>query len=737
MKNLFKSNHNFLNPYYIIPNLFAGFTLAILNITFAISLAAFIFTGDLAKYTPTGTGLILSAMIITGIIIALFSSIQGVISTPKASICAIVALMATSIAGNSAVLPHQVLPTITAAIIVSSIVTGVFLFALGFFRIGNYFRFIPYPVVGGYFAGTGLLIVKGSFSTMLDMPLTIANLQKIISVENLILWLPGVLFALVLYTLMRKRNHYLLIPGMILISIALFYITLMIFDIPVDKARSMGLLPLNFSDESLFIPLKWSFFQQMNFDLLSLQFGNILVIVFLSIISSLLIISVIEISTEKNINLDRDLKVAGIANIVNGLFGGIVSFHEDIDTVMTYKLGADTRLAGLIYALLCGGALLAGSSIITYCPKPLIGGLLLFLGISILVEWVYDTWFSLPKQDYMLVIIILFVVASFGFLKGVGMGIFIAVIVFVLNYSRINVVKYELTGANHKSKVERAPIQKKILQEKGEQIQILILQGYIFFGTAQRLFDHIKQRISSSTESSIHFLILDFRLVNDIDTSVLKSLTKLKQMAVSEKITLVFTNLNLKIRKQMQNDGYFTKEDKVCLYFSNLDYGLEHCEDNILEITNTLNLGKQSLSQQLKGSFSSMETISRFMDYLDKIKLQKGNFLFRQGETSDSLYFIESGKITILLELEEGHDIRLLSMGGGTVLGEMGLYTKMPRSASAMVDEPVTLYRLSFEAFETMGIKDPEIASSFHHFVVSTLADRIVRANAQIKALIA
>jgi SulP family sulfate permease len=65
----------------------------------------------------------------------------------------------------------------------------------------------------------------------------------------------------------------------------------------------------------------------------------------------------------------------------------------------------------------------------------------------------------------------------------------------------------------------------------------------------------------------------------------------------------------------------------------------------------------------------------------------------------------------------------------------MGLYTKKPRSATAVAEEPTSLYCLSHESFNKMQTEDPEVALSFHQFVVCLLAERLVFANEEVKAL--
>jgi SulP family sulfate permease len=297
------------------------------------------------------------------------------------------------------------------------------------------------------------------------------------------------------------------------------------------------------------------------------------------------------------------------------------------------------------------------------------------------------------------------------------------------------VVKHELTGSMCKSKVERAAHQERLLQEKGDQVYILVLQGYIFFGTADKLLTQIKQRLESPTRLPVRYVVLDFRLVSNIDSSAVNSFAKLKQLSRTKQVNLLFANVNSSIRQQLQHIDFFTDVDIVCRTFTDLDHALEWCEDRILELEQAADMDQFSLSQRLMESFSNKAAVSRFMDYLEHIEVPAGYCLFHQGDVADNLYLIESGKIAVMLEIDDGRTIRLRTMGGGTVLGEMGLYTKNSRSATAVTEEPSSLYSLSNEAFNRMQAEDPEVALSFHRFVVCLLADRIVRSNEEVKAL--
>jgi SulP family sulfate permease len=123
------------------------------------------------------------------------------------------------------------------------------------------------------------------------------------------------------------------------------------------------------------------------------------------------------------------------------------------------------------------------------------------------------------------------------------------------------------------------------------------------------------------------------------------------------------------------------------------------------------------------------------MTYLERITIEPGMYLIRQGDAADALYFLESGEVTTLLELGNGQTQRLRRQAGGTVLGELGLFLGVPRTASVVVELPSVAYRLSASSLAEMKRVDPDVAREFYEFLVRYMAERIVNCNRTIRAL--
>lgn len=725
------------HPSQLLPSLVAGLVVGVLAVVTAISYAALIFSGDLARYVPAGIGIALFSAGTVSVIVALTSSFPGTVASVQDGPAAILALIAASIAsGMSAAAVEETFATTVAAVALTSLLTGAFFLTLGLLKLGNLTRFVPYPVIGGFLAGTGWLLVRGGVDVMVDVPLSFSQLPYLLQSDVLVRWLPGLVFAVLLLLVLRRYTNFLVMPAMVLAAIGLFYALLWLTNTSLAEASAQGWLLGPFPERELWRPLTFSALAQVDWAVILQQTGNLGTILIISVISLLLNASGLELAVRRDIDLNRELRSAGFANLVTGLGGGLVGYHVLSDSALAHKMGANSRLVGLFSAALCGVTFYLGAPVLAFFPRSVVGGLLLFLGLEFLVEWTYDTWFKLSRTDYFLVILILVVAGTFGFLQGVGTGLVVAAVLFVVNYSRINVVKHTLSGVNYQSNVDRATHHRRLLDEKGGQLHILKLQGYIFFGTANNLFNQIRQRASDPDLEPLRFVVLDFRLVNGLDSSALNSFIRMRQWAQAQHINLVFTHLSPELRRQFEEGGY-EKEDTILRIFPDLDHGIEYCEDQILIAEGTsLIERKLALPEQLSEALPESINIASLTDHLKRQDVPAGYTLMRQGDPPKGIYFIESGQVTAQLEREDGRTVRLRTMGAGTVVGELGLYLGYRASASVVTVQPSTIYHLSVDGLKQMEETDPEIAAAFHKFIVHLLGERLVNTNKTLNALL-
>jgi len=725
-----------LQPSRLFPSLTAGLVTGIIGVFRGISYAALIFSGALSGYLSLGVGMAVFSTAVVSIVVALASSLPGMIATPLAAPTAILALLAGQIARElqDPVSPEEILVTVLAAIALSSLVTGSFLWLLGRCQLGRKIRFIPYPVVGGFMAGTGWLLVDGSVQVTADFALSLDTLPQLLTPAFLSHWGCALAFALALMLLSWRYQHFLVMPTALLASIGVFYGALWGAQVSPDQARQAGWLLGPFPEGGLWHPLTLSSLAQVHWSTVLDHWGLIGSVALVSLLSLMLSNSGIELVVGRDLDLDTELESVGMANLASGITSGMAGNQALPSTLLVYKINACNRLSGLVCAVVCFAVLQLGASFLAYFPKPVLGALLLYLGLSLLIQWIYRAWFKLSWRDYAIVIIMLVAINALGFLQGVVLGFVLAVILFMVDYSYLNVAKQVTSGATTFSNVGRSPRQRQWLQDRGEQIFILELRGYVFFGTANYVLDQVRQRLDTEDKPAPSWIVISFGQVDGLDASGVLSFMKILKIARQRQITVVYTGLTPTVEGQLRQGDGLVDED-CCRIFADLDRGLEWCENQLLQQA-PFHEPTRPIEAQLEELFLSRDRIPQFMGYLKHAPVPAG-VLFTQEEDSDRLYFIESGQVSVLLELDDGQTRRLETHTQGHVLGEMRFYGKPPLSTAVITDLPTSLYYLERSAFDAMQQEAPELAHAVQTYLARLLCDSLLRREQQLRVIAA
>jgi CRP-like cAMP-binding protein/anti-anti-sigma regulatory factor len=338
---------------------------------------------------------------------------------------------------------------------------------------------------------------------------------------------------------------------------------------------------------------------------------------------------------------------------------------------------------GLTSAAVCGAVLFLGAGFVGASPRFLLGGLVFFIGLATLWDWLVDGWRRMPLSDYILVLGILLVIVHFGFLTGVGVGLAAAIGLFVVNYSRISVVREQSDGARMRSTVERPVPHERILREHGGRIAVFRLQGFLFFGTANALLARLTARMHDTAQPLL-CILLDFRQVFGFDISALNSFHRLAQVARTRNVHMVLTAAPSRFLVQLGRaagpdaEAFQIRED--------LDRGLEWCEDRLLEaeleeMERRRAQGGQDdfflsvvddLMLHLEQKERFEEIAERLGPWLEERTYKPGEVIIAQGRPLEGLFLLLRGTAREYVERENVASLRLRTMGPGATAGELG-----------------------------------------------------------------
>lgn len=715
-----------LRPERLVPGLLAGVLIAILEIALATSFATLIFSGELSSYLSRGIGLALFSSTVGIALTSLLTSYPALLGGNQDAPAAIMAVMAAAVAAL-VVGEEARLATVVVTVGLTTLATGLFLLGLGVFRLAGLVRFLPYPVAGGFLAGTGWLLFVGGISAMSRLPFSLTHLPALFATATLPYWLPGALLGALILGLSGRVHHYLFMPGMIVATIAGFFLVATLFGRSPAELSAGGWLLGPFPAGGLWQPVSAAELAAVDWRAIWPQIPNLISAVVISAIALLLNASGVELATRRDIDMNREMKAAGVANLAAGLGAGLVGYAQLSLSVLSERLGAANRLTGLIAAAVCGVATVVGGAALGYVPTIVFGALLVYLGLSFLWEWVVTARRRLPAVDYAIVLLILGVIATVGFLPGVVVGIIAAVVMFVVSYSRTSIVKHELSGTTLRSRVTRSADDRAALEALGDQAYFLQLQGFIFFGTANGLLEQVRAR---ARRTSTRYVALDFRQVIGFDSTALLSFDKMRQLARDNGFTMVLSSLSPGLRRQFSRGG-IEEEAGVVRFASDLDRAAEWCEDQICAAGD---VAERTLAGYLQDIVPG-EATRRLVGYMERLTVGQGDHLIRQGAEPDDLFFIESGQLTAQLEAENGAPLRLETMQGGRTVGELGFYLDTRRSAAVVADRPSVVYRLSRATLERIEHEDSEAAYAFHRVVVHLLGERVLHLVRAVDAL--
>jgi sulfate permease, SulP family len=701
-------------------DLAAGVVVGVITVVLSISLGSLIFGGELAAFRAQGITVALLSTLLGGVVIALLSSLPGTIGhiqdTPAAVLAAVGASIALAL--GPAAERVEVLATVVVAIALATLTAGAVFLAVGLFRLGRLVRYLPYPVVGGFMAGTGWLLLVGGIGVMTGGGTGVAELAAPDAAPR---WIVGVAVALAIVALTRVVRHPLTFPAAVAAATAAFYALVASSGDGLAAWRDAGYLLGPFEAGAPLPPLAATDLEHVHWPLVVAHAGGGATVVLIALMAGLLNTTGLELGLGRKVDLNRELRAAGLGNLLAGALGGAIVYQGLSLTMLAHRVGTGSRLVPMAAVGVTALTLLLGPGLLELVPTVVVGAVLAYLGLTFLDEWVLASARRLPWLEHAIVLTIAITIAAAGILTGVAVGLGLTVLLFVLTYASIDAVRHDLTGATARSRVRWEAHDRARLDRHAASVMVLQLHGFLFFGTANGLVERIERRIADGP--SLRFLILDFRQVSGTDATSVASFIALGRLCEANAVEFVLADMKPALAAAMERTGALVGGRGRARVEPTLDAALEGCERAILSTDTTSVDPLLTLSERIDTLVGDDLELYDLMTHMERIEVPPGHRVVGPDDDGSALYVVASGQVTARLLGTDGA-VRLETLRGGNIVGELGV-AGASQATVVTTDEPTTLYRLDRAALERLSEQEPRLVAAVLRLVARRLAARV------------
>lgn len=691
--------------------------LAVLAVSFAISFAALVYSGPLVDHVSVGIGLAILGIVAMPLIAGMTSSYRGmqchVQDFPSVLIAGAALTAATTLAAES----HEVLPTIVALVGATTLVTGLGLYAGGRLRLGALARFVPYSVIGGFLAATGYLLVAGALSMMVKDSVSLLSWGPLFEEGALALYLPWLVFSIGTVAALRLVRWDMTLPVCIIAGFMGFYGVLLACGIDLEEAGAQGLLLGPFTSGNFLEGLSPSMALEVRWDVILREAPTILAILLMSFLGLLLNASGLELSLGRDLDFERELKSAGAANVAAGLSGGLVGYQQLGETILSTRLGV-TDLSGAL--AIAGGALLTllfGAQAVGAFPVGLAAAVIAILGFDLLYEWLVVQRRRLPAGDFLIVILILFTAATVGFLEALVVGLMAATLLFIVSYAGVDVVRFRTSGATRRSTVERSRPEMARLSTLGKKTEIFELGGFIFFGTAHRLFDTLRETFRSPAPP--RHVVFNLARVTGGDTTARLAVVRVADLCRRNGADLVLAGVPADL-------GWLVEDLPEVRLFPTIDSALVALEDAILTEAGQPTHAPEEDEEDIVAWLERLHPGVDVSLFTEKVMLREGEMLIREGDTSTAIYQLCTGELRAEVAAVSGGRLVVARFRPGALVGEIAHYARVPRTAAVVAEAPSAVLRIDIDRIPDTP-DGRALAADLHRRAAGHLALRLMR----------
>jgi MFS superfamily sulfate permease-like transporter len=634
--------------------------------------------------------------------------------------------------------PNQIISLVLLCVFMG----GLFQVLFGLFRLGDIAKYIPYPVIAGFMNGLAILIMYSQVNPLLGL-----DTKAVLGFDAS--WLGEVKplslmvgFSTLTMVYLARRFLKGVPPSLagLIAGTVLYYLSGVMMG-PAPLGPTIGSLTVTVPTPAILQGL-WDVITGKSLEHLRLLLFPALILCVFGSIESLMSAVAADNVTSQSHNSNRVLIGQGVGNMMASLFGGISGAGTVASTLANYQGGGRTALSGMAASIMMLLIVLLFGRFVGKIPLAAIAGILVTVGVTIFDRWsLRILWRAIKnaelppeaRKNLLLTILVTLLTISVNLVMAIALGFGVATVLFLSKMGR-SVIHRRLSGSQLTSKKVRPVEQSRLLKDHGHRVLVLELHGPIFFGSAEKLLHEIE-----SAAQDVHFLILDMKHVNEIDSTGAKIMTRIHK------------NLQEKGRKLLvsymaeNHPAWMSLVDMEVIdtwgrehLFADTDRALERAEEQLLDTLSARPRAALVMDIDTFDVFKDLNEQERSVvkESLHRKTYRKGDMIIQEGQADRNLFFLTQGEVSIGITLSSGdRSKRLATYGPGTVFGEVELLDGSPRSASAWADRDSEIFHLTAADFESLRINHPGIAHTFIANLARELSLRLRMANEELRLL--
>lgn len=383
-------------------------------------------------------------------------------------------------------------------LLLATAMAGMLLVLAGLLRLGDYIKFIPYPVTIGFTAGIAVIIFASQIGELLGLTFTGGEPGPLVDkIPAILTALPGFspsaaaiagLTIAVILVLRRFRPTW---PGL-LIAVITASVVAAALALPVSTIGSkFGGIPSG---------LPWPSVPPLSLDLAIAVIPDAVAFALLGAIESLLSAVVADGMTGRRHRSSMELVAQGLANIGSAVFGGICVTGTIARTATNVRAGGTSPVSGMLHAVFLLAFMLAAAPLAAYIPLSSLAGVLAVVSWNMVERSAVIALIRSSRGETLVLVVTFLLVVFRDLTEGILVGFSLAALQFIHHMSK---------GLRVTSGQEELP-----LDNTDAGTVIYRLDGAFFFGavaTASSVLD----RIADGHRN----LVLDCTGIQFIDTS--------------------------------------------------------------------------------------------------------------------------------------------------------------------------------------------------------------------------